>query len=161
MIKLNFDFCLPKKALALFLLLATVSLLFSSACRTTSSDGGSEVKVRGGTEDNQQHPSAVGLKVTFGPTMRVTCTGTFIRHDIVLTAAHCIKRPDRVNLPQVSVFDRSAQGHEAVSIGTSIFPGYDPSADPRVMLGSDLALIILPSNAADQSAIAAMGSTVL
>lgn len=105
-----------------------------------------------------EYPSVVGLIFRFSGYKDnfefSTCTGTFIREDVVLTAAHCFvpsREAKQIKLIDVTVFgDERSRKTPLVSTGGAIHPDYNGQAE------SDLGLVFFP--AASAPAVAKLGS---
>ena len=85
-------------------LLASTALM-TVQCNHAPQD--SDVNVVGGREDDVAFPSAVGLISFVGSEAAGTCTGTVVRDDLVMTAAHCLVNPDGQRVTSVRVFRNS------------------------------------------------------
>lgn len=98
----------------------------ASSCRTTSSASG--VKVIGGVEDYKTAPAVVGLLLLDAAFNGEHCTGSIVRDDLILTAAHCVAT---LKIKFISVADQLSQ--DLYSKGTKstqnyvVFPGYSPT----------------------------------
>ena len=127
------------KVSAFLLCLAATGL--ATSCKHRGQVSG--VKVIGGVEDYDIAPAVVGLVMLKSGEPSGVCTGTIVRADLVLTAAHCVINgaPD-----EVVVFQKAGvpgQGLATVphSIGIIGFPDYDP-AQKGMRPNKDLAFVV-------------------
>lgn len=90
--------------------LVALSTLMTIQCNHDQS--ASDTKVVGGLENYDAFPSAVGLDTAIGPKPAGTCTGTVVRDDLVMTAAHCLVNPDGQRVTSVRSFV-----NRAISLG--------------------------------------------
>lgn len=141
------------KSLALFV--AVFSL--TSSCKHRAS--GSGAKVIGGIENYDIHPSVIGLYMAVGDQINSVCTGTVVRHDLVVTAAHCLKGK---KFDHVFAFDKASDTDDPskvlpTSIGTVIFPDYDPD-EKGLIMNKDVAFVVFRPHALDKYPVASFAS---
>ena len=123
-----------------FLLCLTMTGLATS-CKHRGQVSG--VKVIGGVEDYDSAPAVVGLVMFKSGQPSEVCTGTIVRADLVVTAAHCVINgaPD-----EVVVFQKAGvPGQSLATLPHSIeiigFPDYDP-AQKGMRSNKDLAFVV-------------------
>ena len=95
------------------------AILAPVQCRTTHSPQ-SSVKIVGGLVDDLAFPATVGINVLdSAQDLLMICTGTFIRDDLLLTAAHCVTSPRAATFSiysKVSPLDRSRPSSNTVIV---------------------------------------------
>ena len=79
------------------------------------------------------------------------CTASWVSHNTVMTAAHCITE-NGLALPKVSIDDGTGKGLET----TKVYP--NANYDDR-SAGYDVALLVFPDNSIDESKAAKMASS--
>ncbi len=125
------------------IILSCLTLLFAP----TASLGAEDYTVM--TPDLMQGWEAVG-RVTFARTgARQTCTGTLVRPDKVLTAAHCLSlqfgKGD--SAAQNLIFQAGKSGNESIEVGRvaqiAFHPNYEPGEGLSNTIPHDLAILTL------------------
>jgi V8-like Glu-specific endopeptidase len=118
--------------------------VFTIHCRPSQND--SSAKIVGGTEDYNAYPAAIGLDFDLG-NYTSGCTGTVVRDDLVMTAAHCVTPPKGMVILTATVY---AQFINIKTAGVSsshfiVHPNYDPQAfekgNETAHFASDIAFI--------------------
>ena len=133
-------------------LIAMVAVV--AGCKKQTSSG---LKVIGGVEDYTSFPAAIGLLSKKSDGTLESCTGTIVRDDLVLTAAHCIN--DAV---ATVIFDRLGDNQNPIKARSQvIFPGYPGSEKGFTGLSSDVAFLIFDKGTlAGRAAAAIAGGSV-
>ncbi len=139
--------------LSQFALILVVPLLIPMSLVTTSCKHGSQesaTKIIGGIEDYTTFPAAVGLVIEREKEPgRGACTGTIVREDLILTAAHCLVEAGayRVKIatkpgenPSQAIYTQGVIISDQTHV---IFPSYKPN-EPGDTADSDIAFIIFP-----------------
>ncbi len=129
-----------------YLFLYGVFSIFSFGCKQKSLD--SEAKIVGGVEDDLIHPEVVALESLLENGKAGRCTGTIVRDDLILTAAHCVVN----DMPLKSILATPYLSHgaeQALSLGKQasqylFLPSYDPKLDYKERIPRDLAFVIFP-----------------
>ena len=109
----------------------------------------SKVKVVGGIEDDTSYPAAVALLLFSNGQILGSCTGTIVRDNLVLTAAHCVS----VHGVDEAVIYDNHKGDVALRKSSKtfvVFPGYDTANSkigPIGTLGKDLAFAVFDKGA--------------
>ena len=143
------------KTTSAIVLVALLSL--TPACKHRTS--GSDAKVVGGIENYTIHPSVVGLYLAMGAQINTVCTGTVVRHDLVVTAAHCLKGK---KFDRVFAFDKGSDTDDPskvlpTSIGTVTFPDYDPE-EKGLIMNKDVGFVVFGPHALDKYPVASFAS---
>ena len=113
------------------------------------SSGSAKIKIVGGIEDYETFPPAVGLALARPEGQGGYCTGTVVRDNLVLTAAHCLldsgavkaklyARPGSIESDDIYT--------EGVALGDAtrvVFPGYRANHASQTF-NSDVAFIVFP-----------------
>lgn len=122
-----------------FLFLGALIGIFTvnGACKRAEAEDGSEVKIIGGAEDYTVHTEAVLLASPLQKGV-LLCTGTVVRDDLVLTAAHCLENTKYTYLVVNAAVNKNIK--PVKSIDRIIFPGYKPGDGPE----SDIAFVVVP-----------------
>lgn len=131
-----------------------IAALASTAClkRPTSA---STPKVIGGVEDYSSFPAAVGLLTIYEGNKFGTCTGTIVRDDLILTAAHCVAGGlSFVTYERPYSYEGIKKAKDAV-----VFPGYQKGLNPMDMVGQDVAFLIFDKGALAGRSMAKVSST--
>ncbi len=116
-----------------------VAMATSAAVVTTSTSCGhlpkSSVKIVNGTDAPRSiHPWT--YKISFENDPRNLCTGTFVSHNVMLTAAHCVSENDQVSLSELgNVRSLSSHPYPPGIIGTN-----------WIESPNDVGIIIFPDN---------------
>jgi V8-like Glu-specific endopeptidase len=113
--------------------------LGSTACRN---DAGSELNLFGGKEDLTTSPATVILAIkkddgTMG------CTGTFLRDDLLLTAAHCVSGKIQ-EVSFATTVDDLFGGKATAALESRPHPSFDLNGDPRKNARYDVAVVRFP-----------------
>lgn len=99
-------------------------------------------KVYGGLPvSTGQFTGVVGLAIVDGPTIEMICSGSLIAPKVVLTAKHCICRPDIAGAINTAVLGKDKTGRR-LAISKSI-PQFSDCAKPVTADDLDVALMIL------------------
>ncbi len=134
----------------------TLSLFFTiAACNAQNTD--TTLKVIGGTENDTIYPEAVAIFIKEIDGKFTVCTGTVVRDDLVLTAAHCIQ-----DASTVTMGDYASHGmpKKVVKSQTFVsFPTYDPQAAMASQLRADVAFVVLPKGSFAGHAIGKIASS--
>gem|GEM_PF-4205719 len=137
------------------LLASVVSLSFfiaTAGCKSTGSRNG--LKVVGGTKDESSFPATVALAaVNANDDLLIYCTGTFVRDDLLVTAAHCTAAPGTAKFV---LFGKAphwqGQGQRPSTSLYTVHPDFsieEPSPRP-----TDVAFLHLPRGTATADMIA-------
>ena len=128
--------------------------LSASACKTASGDN--IVKVVNGINDNQSFPATVALAaLNTHNDLLLYCTGTFIRDDLLMTAAHCTQG---AGTNKFVVFSNHAPWAKERPTSSQYTVHQDFSMDEPSPRPSDLAFILFPKNTAPPNMIAQIAS---
>jgi len=134
--------------------LLCLAALYVSACKTTRDE--SAVKVVNGTIDDGSFPATVALAaLNANDDLLLYCTGTFIRDDLLMTAAHCTQG---VGTNRFVVFSGLAPWGKEKPISSQYTVHQDFSMDEPSPRPSDLAFIIFSKNTAPTNMIAQLAS---
>jgi hypothetical protein len=121
-------------------------ILNSTACTNARTVSKSGVSVSGGIEHSGFFREAVGLKVTTTDLGENFCTGTIVRHDLILTAAHCFdKGPNKIKVEVFDSPDSAFTAKKLTSTAILIFPTYDPKVSSLEKVQNDVAFVVFPS----------------
>ena len=129
-----------------------VAVVCAAAVACKSTGGRSDVKIVGGRADASSFPATVALAaVTASDDLLIYCTGTFVRDDLLVTAAHCTTAPGTAKFV---LFGKVAhwQGQRPSSSLYTVHPDFsieEPSPRP-----TDIAFIHLPRGTATSDMIA-------
>lgn len=143
---------LSRRSSVVFSSLFLASLLSLSGCGTGSKS--SQLQITNGSEVKEKiYPSVVEIKA-FGGGALDGCTGTFVTHYQLVTAAHCLEglEPDHASI-FAAKFDE--EGNESTSFQADSFkihPLYDPTLKPNP---HDLAVVNFPRHAASKISLIA------
>ena len=117
-----------------------LGLVLLSSCKHVNQS--SRTKIIGGEEADTPLP-VVGLLSMKDKHGVSVCTGTVVRHDLILTAAHCVeKSPDSVIVFRNFSQDSQLLGALPQSLRFVVFPGYDPAL--HFSMNADVAFLVFP-----------------
>lgn len=133
-------------------LLAVLSVLSLSGCGVKSSE--SDLHITNGMDVKESvYPSVIKVRAYGGGALD-GCTGTFVNHYQIVTAAHCLEGLEPGdNAIFAAKYD--AEGNEITSFQADSFkvhPLYDPTAKPNPY---DLAVVNFPRHAASKISLIA------
>jgi hypothetical protein len=132
--------------------LLCLAVLSANGCKTTS--GRSAVKVVNGTADDQSFPATVALAaLNANDDLLLYCTGTFIRDDLLVTAAHCTQG---AGTNKFVVFSNHEPWSKERPTSSQYTAHQDFSMDEPSPRPADLAFILFPKNTAPANMIATL-----
>ncbi|XP_069508922.1 chymotrypsin-like elastase family member 1 [Ambystoma mexicanum] len=131
----------------MFRLVALAALVLAGHCFEANFEDNVSVRVVGGTEAKKNSwPTQISLQYNTGGNWYHTCGGTLIKHNWVMTAAHCVD--SNLNF-RVVLGDHNIQVHEGTEqyISVSKIVRHGNWNKNNVAAGYDIALLKLSSNA--------------
>lgn len=114
------------------------------SCRLPSKSG---VKMLGGKEDMTSYPATVAVGIYTGNKLFLElCTGTFIRDDLLLTAAHCAVDPGGAvtSIGFAPDYASLGGGGKVQATGWTPHPGYVSKSAGGIALTSDIMIVRFP-----------------
>ncbi len=120
-------------------------ILHGASCTNVPKGSQSGVNVTGGKENYDAYREAVGLRISDDLRIDARCTGAIVRHDLILTAAHCVPTPSST---RVEVFDRINSAFTAKKITSTailVLPTYNHNHSDFERVKNDVAFVVFPS----------------
>jgi hypothetical protein len=135
---------------------ATAVLAFGLGTVACRSETESDLLLYGGKEDYSSFPATVLLRRDFEDGHKSLCTGTFIRDDVLLTAAHCVRSLKEISFgPTVESLGKEDRIR---ALSWTANPAFNPQGGPLSELPNDVAVVRFPKGSFT-GAVASIGQT--
>lgn len=138
-----------------------LSISFVNTSCSSKVQNSSDLTIAGGVEDNTSYPGVVGLLIEHTAQFKHFCTGTIVRDDLILTAAHCLSDHQHLNILKFANYVK--EGRIEGLLKNSVKPiNYikhpssrflNPREDLSPYLKADVAFIVYPKGTFDQNLV--------